>query len=68
MTIWLDKEGLHVQNTHHDGSSTYLVKTLTKKGERYWNRKLEADEASFNDIKYLAETKGMSSNIDYYLF
>lgn len=68
VTIWQDKEGLHVQNAHHDGTSTSLVKTLTKKGEQYWNRKLNADEASYKDIKYLAETKGMSSNIDYYLF
>lgn len=67
VTIWQDKEGLHVQNAHHDGTSTSLVKTLTKKGEQYWNRKLNADEASYKDIKYLAETKGMSSNIDYYL-
>jgi len=68
VTIWQDKEGLHVQNTHHDGTTTFTVKTLTKKGEQYWARKCDCGEECYKDIKHLDETKGLSSKIDYYLF
>ena len=69
VNIWSDKDGLHVQNAHHDGTLTLTVKTLTKKGEAYWERMCRKDEGqSLECHKHLDETKGLSSPIDYYLF
>ena len=67
--IWSDKEGLHVQNAHHDGTLSLVVKTLTKKGEEYWERMCRKGEGQSREChRHLDETKGLSSPIDYYLF
>ena len=67
--IWSDKEGLHVQNAHHDGTLSLVVKTLTKKGEEYWERMCRKGEGQSREChRHLDETKGLSSPIDYYLY
>jgi len=67
--IWSDKDGLHVQNAHHDGTLSLVVKTLTKKGEEYWERMDRRGEGQSRKChRHLDETKGLSSPIDYYLF
>lgn len=67
--IWTDKEGLHVRNAHHDGTLSLVVKTLTKKGEEYWERMCRKGEGQSREChRHLDETKGLSSPIDYYLY
>ena len=67
--IWSDKDGLHVQNAHHDGTLSLVVKTLTKKGEEYWERMRRMEQGQTREChRHLDETKGLSSPIDYYIF
>lgn len=67
--IWQDKDGLHVQNAHHDGTVSLVVKTLTRKGEEYWGRMCRKGEGQSREChRHLDETKGLSSPIDYYLY
>lgn len=35
--IWTDKDGLHVQNAHHDGTLSLVVKTLTRRARNTGN-------------------------------
>lgn len=67
--IWSDKNGLHVQNDTHDGTITLVVKTLTKKGEEYWERMCRKGAGQTMEChRHLDETKGLSSSINYYIF
>lgn len=67
--IWQDKEGLHVSNAHHDGTLSLVAKTLTRKGEEYWERMCRKGEGQSREChRHLDETKGLSSPIDYYLY
>lgn len=63
--IYIDKDGLHVVDYHHDGSLHLDVLVLTKKGEEYWNRH---DTQSYEVHKHLAETKGLARKVNFYLF
>ena len=62
--IYIDETGLHATHSHHDGSSSYTVSMLTRKGEQWLkNKELTAD-----NIKHLHETKGLLRKIDFFLF
>lgn len=63
--IYIDKDGLHVVDYHHDGSLSLDVLVLTKKGEEYWNRH---DTQSFEVHKHLAETNGLTRKVNFYLY
>jgi len=62
--IYIDEDGLHTTHTHHDGSSSYKVSMLTRRGERWLKNKALTDE----NLKHLHENKGMLRKIDFYLF
>ena len=63
--IYIDKDGLHVADYHHDGSLFLEVRILTKKGEEYWERH---GEQSYQCHKHLAETKGLTRKVNFYLY
>lgn len=62
--IYIDEEGLHATHSHHDGSSSFLVYLLNRKGERF----IENKDLTADNIKHLMETKGLMRKIDFYLF
>lgn len=62
--IYIDEEGLHATHSHHDGSSSFLVYLLNRKGERF----IENKDLTEENIKHLMETKGLVRKIDFYLF
>lgn len=63
--IWQDKDGLHVSNSHHDGTLSLDVLLLTKNGEKYWNNH---QEQSREVHAHLRDTNGLARKIDFYLF
>ena len=63
--IYIDKDGLHVVDYHHDGSLSLDVLILTKKGEEYWKRH---ETQSYEVHKHLAETKGLTRKVNFYLY
>ena len=63
--IYIDKDGLHVADYHHDGSLSLEVRILTKKGEEYWERH---GEQSYQCHKHLYETNGLTRKVNFYLY
>lgn len=59
-----DKDGLHVIGYHHDGTNTFTVKPLTKKGKAYWEHHAEQ---SYDVHHHLLDTKGYLKRIRYYI-
>lgn len=63
--IYIDKDGLHVADHHHDGTLSLDVLILTKEGEEYWE---QHKTQSFEVHKHLAETKGLTRKVNFYLY
>lgn len=63
--IYIDKDGLHVADHHHDGTLSLDVLILTKKGEEYLE---QHNTQSFAVHKHLAETEGLTRKVNFYLY
>lgn len=63
--LWIDKDGLQLENAHHDGTSRYTIDLLTEEGEKYWYEH-ETDTKEVHD--HLLKTEGLTRKIDFYLF
>ena len=71
--IFIDKDGLHAQNCHHDGTDFYSFYILTEKGLRYWRNNGHSDPHEQDDFdhdvhKHLLGTKGYVRKVNFYLY
>jgi hypothetical protein len=71
--IFIDKDGLHAQNCHHDGTDFYSFYVLTEKGLRYWRNNGHSDPHEQDDFdhdvhRHLLETKGYTRKVNFYLY
>jgi hypothetical protein len=64
--VYLDADGLHVTNCHHDGTDHYQVEILTEAGERWWRD--EGEEGQDREThSTLLNTEGYTRKVDFYL-
>ena len=71
--IFIDRDGLHAQNCHHDGTDFYSFYVLTEKGLRYWRNNGHSDPQEQDDFdhdvhKHLLGTKGYVRKVNFYLY
>jgi hypothetical protein len=64
--VWVDKDGLHITNAHHDGTDHYDVDILTEAGETWWRD--EGEEGQDRETHaHLLETEGLTRKVDFYI-
>ena len=68
--IFIDNDGLHAKNCHHDGTDFYTFTILTEKGLRYWqnNGNPEYQGGDREVHEHLLNTKGYTRKVRFYLF
>lgn len=67
--IFIDKDGLHAENCHHDGTDFYTFTILTEKGLRYWqnNGNPEYQQGDREVHEHLLNTNGYTREVRFYL-
>ena len=65
--VWVDKDGLHISNAHHDGTDQYDVDILTEAGETWWREEREEGQDRETHA-HLLETDGLTRKVDFYLY